>query len=212
MAITYPRDLPSYDLAECSFNLDDNVSMSPSARGLVLNRTQTLDPVWRAVITSGLLQTDMRAIWSAWKKSLGGLRPFVAYDLQHPMPRAYPTATAPGHISAGWNGTADVTALGAGGALSLAGLPSTYKAKAGDRIGIEQAGRYGYYEILEDKTALAGAVTLTLAPFLHTTVFTTAATARLWRPKCQFVLDWNSWQETTVPEPTPITFQAVQLL
>lgn len=215
MAITYPRELPSYKLAECTFVLDDNVSMSPSARGLVVNRTQTIDPAWRAVITSGLLENEMRSIWSAWKKSLRGLKTFVAYDLQRPTPRAYPAATAPGQISAGWSGTATVTAVGAvgaAGALGLSGLPSGYQAKVGDRVGLEQGGRYGYYEILEDNTAAGGAIVLTVAPFLHTTVFTTAAVARLWRPKCQFVLDWNTWRETTVPDPTPVSFKAIQVL
>lgn len=210
MTITYPRDLPAGDLVECTFVLDDNVTQSAS-RGLVINRTQVMDPVWRATIETGLMYREQEAIWSAWKKSLRGLNGFIAYDRKRMAPFAYPGAKTPGDISSGWSGTATVTSIGLSGALGLSGLPATYQAKVGDRVGLEQSGRYGYFEVIEDSTATAGALTVTVTPFLQS-VFTTAATARLWRPKCKFSLISSTWREVGKAEPTAVSFEAVQIL
>ncbi|TPK38703.1 hypothetical protein [Mesorhizobium sp. B2-5-3] len=215
MTITYPRDLPDYQLTECTFDLMDNVSSSASGKGLQINLSQVVDPTWKATIQTRLRKPTeyaSTAIWSAWKKSLRGMKPFVAYDFGRPNPIAYLTAAASTDIAPAWNGTATVTSLGLSGALGLSGLPATYQAKVGDRVGLEEGGHYGYYEVLEDKTAVAGVATLTVAPFLHTTVFTTAAVARLWRPKCQFILDWNSWSAPATRDFGAISFNAYQRL
>jgi hypothetical protein len=83
----------------------------------------------------------------------------------------------------------------------------------GDHLALEENGKYGFYEILEDKTANgSGVVTLTVAPFIHTTLFSTAATARLWQPKAEFIIDWQSWKEQATLNPTPISFEAYQVL
>ena len=215
MTLTYPRELPDDALTECTFDLLDNVASSSSSKGLVINRSQVIDPTWKAHVQTrphmSFDQTTL-AMWSAWKKSLRGLKTFVAYDRAVPNPIAYPGAKSPADISTGWDGTASTTVLGASGTMWISG-PANYKVKAGDRVGLEQSGHYGYYEILEDATANSlGAVLVTVAPFLHTTVFTTSAVARLWRPKCQFALDWNSWSDPRTGQPSSISFDAYQVL
>lgn len=213
MTITYPRLLPTERLVECTFDLMDGVVISPSGGGKFLNRTQTTDPVWKLKAMTPPLTREDRAIWGAWKKSLqGGLKTFRTFDHTKPNPRAYPTATIPQQISGGWNGLTTVTSVGLSGALSLAGAPATYQAKVGDHVSLIEGGRYGLYEILEDATAVAGAITLNVTPFLHTDIFTTAAVGRLWRPEAIFVIDWQSWQEPTGLNPQAISFEAYQVI
>ncbi|HTV69845.1 MAG TPA: hypothetical protein VMF90_15030 [Rhizobiaceae bacterium] len=216
MTITYPRQLPDYRLQEGTIRLEEGVTYAGSGRnrGPVMNRTRTIEPAWRGRFGTIILERNPKMIWSAWGKSLkGGMKTFVAWDIERPTPIAYPDAAAPEDIESGWNGTATVTSLGLSGALGLSGLPANYQLKAGDRIGLRQTTRYGYYEVLEDVTANgSGVVTVTVTPFLHTTVFTTAAVAWLWRPVCLFVIDWQTWTEQTLVKPTPISFEANQTI
>lgn len=214
MAITYPRELPSYHVAECWFDLVENVAFAPSGKGNKINLSQVNDPIWQGSFETGLLQRDDQAIWSSWRKSLrGGLKTFIAYDVRRKTPRAYPAAKVPGDIFAGWDGLAGVTTIGLSGALGLSGLPASYQIKIGDRIGLVQSGHYGYYEAMEDATAnFSGAVTVNVNPFLHSGYFTTSAVARLWQPRCQFIIDPASWSEQGSVEITPVAFKGFQKL
>lgn len=213
MTITFPRPLiDNARMSEAWFDIVDNIAMSPSAKGQFVNISQVNDPVWKGEFKTGILEHQDQAIWSAWKKSLGGVRQFVAYDVRRSRPYAYPNANASTDIDAGWDGTATVEDLGASGALELSDLPTTYQFKVGDRVGLEAGGYYGYYEVLEDATAVAGAVTITVTPFLHTTLFTTSAVCRVWRPLCQFILDPASWSEQGTKEKTPVSFTGYQRL
>lgn len=212
MAISYPRELPDYKLVKATFNLVSPVASVTSHAGNKVNLSQIVDPTWTLDVQTVPMWAQDKRAWSAWKQSLrGGLRQFVAYDPSRNPPAAYPNATTPAQIGAAWTGTATVTSLGLSGALGLSALPAGYKATAGDRVSLEQSGAIGYYEILEDATANGdGAVTLTVAPFLHTSVFTTAAVARLWQPKAKFVIDWQSWTDETSVELSAISFRAFQ--
>lgn len=214
MTITYPRTLPdNQKLSECWFDIVDNIAMSPSSKGLFVNLSQVNDPVWKGTFLTGILERDVHPIWSAWRKSLGGgLRQFVAYDVRKSRPYAYPTANASTDISGAWDGTADVTSLGASGALGLSGLPSAYQFKVGDRIGLEEGSYHGYYEVMEDALAVAGVATVNVYPFLHTSIFTTAAVCRVWRPVCKFIIDPTSWNESGSVEKTPVSFVGYQRL
>ena len=216
MAITYPRELPlPCSIWSATLDLADNVTGSPSGGGK-MNLTQVDDPLWRAVIRWGTLGPSGRGICSAWKNSLrGGLRSFIASDTRRRTPLAYPDATVPADISGAWGGTAVVTSLGLSGVLGLSGLPGSYKFSAGDRIGLEQSGRRGYYEVIEAVTANgSGVASVTVAPFLHTTIFTTAATARVWQPKAEFTIDWSAWREDEADDPryASVSFEAWQKL
>lgn len=212
MAIAYPRQLiNNARMSECWFDLVDNLAFSPSGKGSKINLSQVNDFLWKGVFKTPPLERDVAPLWQAWHKSLrGGSKLFIAYDVRRSVPYAYLTATAPGDISGGWNGTAAISALGLSGAISLTGLPATYQFKCGDRLGLEQNTNYGYYEIIEDATAVAGAVTITVSPFLHTGFFTTAAVCRVWRPWCQFII--GDWAEQGTVENSPITFTGAQRL
>lgn len=215
MAITYPRSLPENEmrLQECWMDYKENVVNATSAKALFINSTQIANPTWELNVTTGLLTLDQRASWSAWRKSLRGLKEFLAFDVRCAYPFYYRTARAPGDISSGWNGTATVTSLGTSGVLGLSGLPASYKFGIGDRIGLEQNGYYGYYEVIEDVTASSGgAVSVSVAPFLHTRTFTTSAIARIWQAKAKFRLDWNSYSDSGAKEPIAISFKGAQLL
>lgn len=207
-------DLPIAETRECTFEIDDGTKSSPFNRGQAFNLTQVTDPVWWARIETPILSAAQRQQWSAWKHSLrGGFNRMRAYDTARRSPLAYPAATAPGQISTGWAGTGSASALGAGGALTVSGLPAGYKASVGDRVGIEQGGRYGYYSILAAATANAGGViSLSVAPFLHLEYFSVGATVRLWRPRALFIMDWSSWSLPERVEDTAASFQAYQVL
>lgn len=210
MAITYPRLLPeNLRMTEAGFQLIDNVALSPYANGTSMNLSQVVDPVWQGRFQTGLLELEKLFEWSAWRASLrGGFKTFLAYDVRRKTPLAYQTAKVSTDISPGWNGSCAVTSLGLSGALGLSGLPAGYKISAGDRIGLVQAGRYAYYEALE--TVVGNAVTVTVSPFLHTRIFTTGATAVLWRPLVNCVIEQASWIEPSTPEPGPVSFNAFQ--
>lgn len=215
MAITFPRLLPNNGhMTECWFQLpDDGVTYSPSSKGSKINLSQVFDFMWKGNFKTPPLDRDLEPVWNAWHTSLragiGGL--FIAYDVRRATPRAYPNAKAPGDIAGGWTGVATVTALNLSGVISLSALPlATYQFKVGDRLGLEQNGHYGYYQVLEDKTAAGSVADVVVTPFLHTGFFTTAAVCRLWRPWCQFII--GDWSEQGLVENTPVMFTGAQRL
>ncbi len=212
--ITYPRELPSYHLSQGWIDMIDNIALSPSGKGTVINLSQVNDPVWKGTFETGLLSVAEQAVWSSWRKSLrGGLKTFLAYDVRRQTPLAYPTAKLPTDISGAWDGNAVVASLGLSGALGLSDLPANYQFKAGDRIGLVEDNHYGYHEVMEDVVANgAGVAAVTVSPFLFTEVFTTAAVAVIWRPKCQFIIDVKTWAESGTVEPSAVSFVGAQKL
>lgn len=211
MAIIFPRPLPDYSLTRGTFRLIDPVASSASHAGAKLNMSQVVDPAWIFEAETMPLWDNERRPWTAWKNSLrGGLRQFLAYDITRNPPLAYPAAKMPEDICAGWNGTASVSSVGLSGELGLASLPPSYQFKEGDRIGLEEGKARGYYEILEDAVAVGSKAVVTVAPQLHTGIFTNAAVARLWLPVAKFILDWQSWNEETIGGPSQISFTAYQ--
>lgn len=216
MALTFPRPLPECGVRSGTLSLAENVAMSPSGKGAFANLTQVNDPVWLFACETFTLRPVPRAEWGAWKNSLqGGLRSFLAFDSRRRAPLAYAGARSSVDIKAGWDGTANVVTLVGGGVLTLSGLPAQYRFTAGDRIGVEQGAplRRGYYEVMEPAGADgAGDAVVTVAPFLHTALFSPGAVARLWRPVCELVLDWNSWRDENggLPRLGTISFSAWQ--
>lgn len=215
MAITFPRPLiNNAHMSEAWIDLVDNVSFSASGNGTFINLSQVNDPIWKGTFVTGILERSDRAIWSAWRKSLrGGINFFIAYDVRFSTPQAYPNAKASTDIQGGWNGTAAVTSLNDSGVLVLNSVPVGYQFKVGDRVGLELSGNYGYYELMEDAVADgSGDATISVAPFLHTSVFDSGALCRLWRPVCQFMIDQSSWVEQGTVENTPVSFNGLQRL
>ena len=189
--------LPSTSLVTCQFRLSFAVSSATIGGGIKVNVTENAPPVWTAEIATKQFLFNNSALgeWTAFVASLrGGINPFLAYDATKSRPYAYPNANAVTDVDAGWDGTADVSALTAAGSLSLTGLPAGHVISKGDRIGLEQTvasvARYGYHEVTTGATADgSGAATVTVTPHIKTGIFTTSATARLWRPLCRFVAD-----------------------
>jgi hypothetical protein len=205
-------EIPSYSLQQCTFTPVESVGRSRIGGGTSIALTETMETVFRVdVQTIDLTQAD-RAAWRAWRAKLrGGLDTFSLYDVSKATPLNYLTATASTDISGSWDGTADVTSLGASGALALASLPAAYVVSLGDYIALEEGGRTDLYQASATVTANgSGVVTVSVRPYLRTGIFTASAVARLWRPKANFVLDPASWSESAGVLPSPISFSGIQ--
>jgi hypothetical protein len=206
--------LPYTNLAYCALTPIQNVVSASVGRGLTVNVFEISEQLFRIdVQTVDLIPHGApHAAWRAWRAKLrGGLNTFSTWDVNKRTPLAYPSATSAASISGAWGGTATVTALGASGALSLSGLPAGYVLSAGDYIGLEESGRYDLYEVATTVTANgSGVVTVSVLPYLRSTVFTTAAVARIWRPVAAFILDPQSWQEDGSHTRCRISFSGTQ--
>ncbi|WP_029620609.1 hypothetical protein [Pseudorhizobium marinum] len=207
-------DLPDDEVVECTFTMDEGVASSGYNRGKSFNLSQVADPVWRVSVETAPLDRADRQRWHAWKLSLrGGMNRFRCFDIGQMAPLAYEGVQTPQDIAPGWAGTATVTTLGLSGALTLGGVPASYIATAGDRVELSEGSFTALYEIVAPATATSGgALALSVAPFLHTSIFTTAAVARLWRPRALFIMDHTSWFHQVVANPTPAMFEGYQVL
>ena len=204
-------DLPSYRIKVCTFRYVDGTT-SASVGGGDINVSKVLDPKFDVVVETPKLENSDRQMWKAWKMKLqGGINLFKAYDVSNENPLAYLSADDPTSISAGWDGTCNVSSIGLSGALGLSGLPANYQFKTGDPIGLEENGKYDYYVVVSDVAASgSGACTATVEPFLRNTIFTTAAIARIWQPFATFVIDPESWSDEGKDDLTPISFTGKQ--
>lgn len=205
-------EIPSYSLIECTFLPAESVGRARINGGSVVALTETMDTVFRVQIQTIPLNQTARQAWHAWRAKLrGGLDLFSLYDVTKRNPLNYLTANASTDISGSWDGTADVTALGASGSLALASLPAGYVFSAGDYVGLEEGGRYDLYTVSAAVTANgSGVATVSVRPYLRTGIFTTSAVARIWRPKATFVLEPESWSEGAGLVPSPIAFSGIQ--
>jgi len=205
-------EIPSYKLAGCTFRLSESVGRARIGSGTVVSLTETMDAVFRVDVLTIPLSPANRAAWLAWKAKLrGGLDLFSMYDVTKKNPLNYPTATASTDISGSWDGTADVTSLGASGAMGLASLPASYVISAGDYIALEEGSRYDLYQVSANVTANgSGVASVSVRPYIRTGIFTTSAVARLWRPKATFVIEPESWSESAGLVPSPISFSGIQ--
>lgn len=205
-------EIPSYKLVQCVIQPVESVGRARIGGGTSIALTETMETVFRVDVQTIPLSPSLRAEWRAWRAKLrGGLDLFSLYDVTKKAPLAYAGAMASSDISASWDGTADVTSLGASGALALASLPANYVVSAGDYIALEEGGRYDLYQASATVTANgSGVVTVSVRPYLRTGIFTASAVARLWRPKATFVLDPASWSESAGVLPSPISFSGTQ--
>lgn len=205
-------EIPSYSLQQCTFTPIESVGRARIGGGTSLALTETMDTVFRVEVQTIPLTDADRAAWRAWRAKLrGGLDLFSLYDVSKATPLNYPTATASTDISGSWDGTADVTSVGASGALALASLPANYVVSLGDYIALEESSRVDLYQASATVTANgSGVVTVSVRPYLRTGIFSSSAVARLWRPKATFVLEPGSWSESAGVLPSPISFSGIQ--
>src|SRR5690606_10340341 len=113
MAITFPRELNSYQLAECTFSIVEGVAPSRAGKGRAITAIDQFDPWVMARIRTGPLTHAERRAWSAWKNSLrGGMKHFLAYDQARSWLLNYPHGV-PEILAETWDGEAIVTELSA---------------------------------------------------------------------------------------------------
>jgi hypothetical protein len=205
-------EIPSYKLTQCVLTPVESVGRARIGGGTSLALTETMDTVFRVDVQTIPLSPALRASWRAWRAKLrGGLDLFSLYDVTKKAPLAYAGANLSTDISAAWDGTADVTSVGAAGALSLASLPANYIVTEGDYIALEESSRVDLYQASATVTANgSGAVTVSVRPYLRTGIFSASAVARLFRPKGTFVLEPGSWSESAGVLPSPISFSGIQ--
>lgn len=212
MAISHPRLLPLMRFEECTFLLDPGVATARHARGRAGTSSQVRDALWFAKFETARLSVPDSATWQAWVNTQrGGLNLFLAWDVFRSEPLAYP-AGVPEILAATWDGEASVTSLATPGEITLGGVPAGYQATAGDRIGLVQSGRYGYFEISASAVADGlGGLSVEVQPLVPE-IFTTAAVAVLRRPLVALKLDWQSVSAPALNDPGPVSFSAAQVL
>jgi hypothetical protein len=213
MAITFPRSFPTGVKLFRTANFDlKRVIARNVIGGLNTQQIQLADPRWSCGYSTPPLNRNDAQIWKAWKDSLA-LQYFYGYDPEQPYPKNYPTGFA-GLVK---HGTAtpltgldvDVTATTIS-TIALTGLSSTFAFKAGDLVGLVQSTNRQVHRVLEDATASSGVVTITVEPFVKTTLFTAAATLNLVKPVCKMFIEEGSWDAPRDIEDQPIQFTGIQ--
>lgn len=192
MALTFPRNMPSRGAVAQRFEIFRVDYATPETGGRVQSVTAGF-PLWRMTLELGEMGPADGDAWSAFVASLRGVgRTFLARDLVHAFPRAYPRgftgvnragggAFGPLGAATSWsvNGTRDV--------LTLGGLPANLPIVEGDMIGFAwvTAGvqRRTMARAVESVVASgAGAASVQIEPPLPTLV-PGGATARLGQPE-----------------------------
>lgn len=195
-----------------------------SANMLKGGRTQVMEqaePRWMATFTTGRLNESRRRIWSGfWASLRGGLNELLAFDPSQDYPYNYPNFDSVVRSGGGsfTTGIAGVTAISAnsvsvgGGGAGL--LPANFALIPGDRFALVEGNNLGLYVLTEYHTANSGGqvILANFEPKILTNIFTTAAQAHFWRPRCVMIPDPNSWDMTITPDSPPATFSAIQKL
>lgn len=204
MAITFPRTMILCGVRTIDFKIARYVSTNLLYGGKTQVREQA-EPRWMATFSyAPMPRTEFQALQS-WLDSLrGGLRDFYAFDPLKSLPVNYRSSGLPG----GFGGTGTVSSVTVNG-FTVSGLPSGFVLKAGDMVGLEEGAKRGLYRITEDATGAS--VALTVEPRVNTTLFSSAAVARVVRPVCVMTLDGESISDQrTAQIRNPITFSAIQ--
>lgn len=212
MAITFPRELHSYDdLEALTFNVVNGDALNRTDNGRAVSSVDHHNPYIVAEFELGPLYPESRRGWSSWKNSLrGAMKSFLAYDLSRQYPLAYPNGI-PSVIAATWSGQGTTIALSAR-ETTIDGVPVGYVATAGDALGFVQDDHYSWHEITEGGTANASEeLVVAFDPYVPLQMFSIGATAVLWRPKARFVLDVGSWRERGDESRSPISFTGLQV-
>lgn len=212
MAIASVRELPFISAAECTFMLDPGTSVARHNKGMAGTVSQNREPVWTMHLETGKLKHEVRNQWQAWHHTLrGGLRFFLAWDISRQEPRAYPNGV-PEIVAATWDGEGTVSSLSTAGQIDASGAPAGFQLMVGDRVGLVESGRYGYFDVVEDATADgSGDISITVEPLVQD-LFSTSAVVVFRRPKAKMQIVKGSFGSTSTYDLTPVSFDAVQVL
>lgn len=187
MAVVFPRELPAVGWQVADFILDDPVKASQSGSRLI-NYTQVEDPTWVASLTSApLVYSEYAAVEAWWMSLRGGLRtvlfrhPFVCYPAAHGMNQ--PPADDAGTL---------FTITG-GNILTVNSVDAGLTLTAGDRLGLERAGRY-YVGRITEASGAGTTRTLSVEPPPFDTVAQVGAVVRFAKPALVMRPVPGSWQ------------------
>lgn len=215
MAISFPRDFPNVSKLFRTANFDLRESLFQNTLGgLTTQVMRSADPRWVCEYTTPPLNRADAQAWKAWKASLAGMKYFYGYDPEQPYPKNYPGGFSGLVIAGGSTPFAGeavpVTSL-TSSTIILGSLPNAFVFKAGDLVGLVQSANRQVHRVLEDVTASSGgAATLTVEPFVKTSIFTDDATVNLIKPKVKMFLDSESWQAPRDIISSPISFRGIQ--
>lgn len=206
---------PDEAFQDCLFSMDHNVAAASVGAGTKISRTELADPIWTVEISTRpyfAKSAEARA-WRALRAKLrGGIHLLKLWDLTQPAPLAYADAQVVTDIAGSWDGIGGVVSI-SGTAITVNSLPAYYQASIGDYIGLEENDRFGLYEIVNAATANGlGVIDLVTGVPMQTSLFTTFATARLWRPYATFAITDSSWSFPTDVNPGPVAFTGAQVV
>ncbi|MDF1606950.1 hypothetical protein PZ897_02035 [Hoeflea sp. YIM 152468] len=212
MAIPSVRELPFISASQSTFSLDPGTSIARHGKGLAGTVSQIREAVWTMRLETPRLEHPVRNQWQAWHHTLrGGLRFFLAWDISRAEPRAYPNGV-PEILAATWNGEGTVASLATPGQIDASGVPAGFQLMIGDRVGLVEGGRYGYFDVAEDATADgSGNISVTVEPLVQD-VFTASAAVVFRRPKVKMQIVNGSFESTSTFDLTPVSFDAVQVI
>lgn len=213
MTLSFPREMPFTPQLESTFELDPGTVTARHARGRAGTTMRVREPVWIAKYESEPVDLATRAEWQAWANSLrGGLRMFLGWDVTRHQPFAYPNGV-PSILDSSWDGTATVEDLSTPGSIAVSGAPANFALRPGDRVGLVENGIHGYFEVVEPVNADgSGDMAIAVEPLVPAGLFTTAATAVLYRPRCKMVIVNGSFRCPGVAGLASVSFQAAQVL
>lgn len=216
MAITFPRAFPQdVRFARSTFTLARQQAVNALQNGAV-QAMELGDALWRADFQTEPLAWSARRAWDAWAKTLkDGMNTFVGFDWIGSYPIAYGGAALALTKATGgaWGGQATINAVTAT-TITLLGLPTAYKARAGDRLSFAWNGSRAYHEVMEDATGSgAGAITLTVEPAIRLNPLPViGAIVDLIRAPIVMKLAPGTFQNPDALGSQPISFQAVQAI
>lgn len=218
MPISYPRPMLSIGFGSQKFELDHQVTLSPT-RGGQLTSVQIGPARWRGEWqTNPLPEVDFLA-FRAWLSSLRGSgRTFYGQDRLHRFPTNYANGFG-GLVRAGTSTAFDGTATSwstdaSRGALTLNGLPANLALLPGDYVGFSwSTTRRALVRILEAATANAsGVATFDVEPSIPTVV-PAGAVATLADASCLMRVEPGSTDAAASFTKTGVvSFRAVQII
>lgn len=204
---------PDIPMRTLRMDLDARVSATETLGGkhFVSQRGR---PKWVAEIEIPLMFRARSQLLSAWwHQQSVGLNTFTMTHPQQTFPVTYKDGFAgiDRAVGGAFDGTATVTALTTN-SISLSGLPADFALNQGDLVGLVESERYGLFEVAADVTGSAsGLVTLSVQPFITTSVFTISATANFASPLVEMRVNPGSFDAQRTANAPPATFSARQV-